>query len=183
MELFIIRHTPVAVDSTICYGQSDVELNDQFDHYFNLYKNNLPSTFDKVFSSPLKRCSTLAKALTQTEITEDNRLMEMNFGDWELKSWNDIPMEESKNWTDNFDIVKTPQGESLNDLFNRIQDFYNELKEQNFKNVLIVTHAGPIRCFWANILEISLKNSFKIPVGFGEILTINTEHTIITRKS
>jgi alpha-ribazole phosphatase len=34
---------------------------------------------------------------------------------------------------------------------------------------LLITHAGVIRCIWSYLLEMPIKNMFKIPVGFGEI--------------
>lgn len=183
MELYIIRHTPVNVENGTCYGQSNVELNDQMEAYVQLYKNKLPTDFDTIISSPLNRCKSLAKQLSNQQIVLDDRLMEMHFGDWEMKNWNEIPYEESERWMNHFEIVSTPNGESMQDLYHRIQSFYNELKNRNLDKVLIVTHAGPIRCFWSIILEISLKNSFKIPVGFGEVLVINTDYDSIIQKA
>ncbi|NJL77227.1 MAG: hypothetical protein HC892_21620 [Saprospiraceae bacterium] len=39
----------------------------------------------------------------------------------------------------------------------------------NTRKVLIITHAGVIRCLWAYLLDIPLQNIFKIPVGYNEI--------------
>ena len=183
MELYIIRHTPINIETGTCYGQSNVEVDEQLNDYVQLYANKLPNDFDAIFSSPLNRCKSLADRLTNQEIELDDRLMEMHFGDWEMKKWSVIPYEESDNWMNHFDIVPTPNGESMLDLFNRILSFYTDLKNKNFNKVLIVTHAGPIRCFWSIILEISLKNSFKIPVGFGEVFVIDTKFETIKQKA
>jgi len=183
MEIYIIRHTPVEVESGTCYGQSDVDLNDQLDHYQSIYAKELPQDFDAVFTSPLKRCVQLTEKLGFVNYETDHRLMEMNFGDWELKKWNDIPFEESNPWMENFVNVATPNGESMLDLYHRINTFYEDLKNRNFKKVLIVSHAGPIRCFWSIILQIPLINLFKIPVGFGEILCIESKYNTIKRKA
>ncbi|MBS7334496.1 MAG: alpha-ribazole phosphatase [Weeksellaceae bacterium] len=182
MELYIIRHTPVDLEKGTCYGQSDVELIKDFIDYSSYYKNELPATFDKIISSPLKRCTQLVTELGFNNYETDKRLMEMNFGDWELKKWDDIPMEESENWMTNFDSVSTPNGESMQQLFDRVNSFYQEIKNSPYQKVLLVTHAGPIRCFWKIILAIDLKNTMKIPVDFGEVLVLDTTFETINRK-
>lgn len=183
MELYIIRHTPVNLEKGICYGQSDVGLNKaDLEKYLSIYKEELAVDFDAVISSPLKRCTQLAEVLGFDDYQMDHRLMEMNFGDWELKKWNEIPLEESENWMNNFDSVSTPNGESMLQLFNRVNSFYQELKLYNHQKVLIVAHAGVIRCFWKIILEISLKNTMKIPVDYGEIFIIDSTFDMIKRK-
>lgn len=184
MEIYIIRHTPVDVEKGTCYGQSEVRLSNDFNKYVEYYKKELPQDFELIYTSPLDRCLTLTKALNFSDIEYiiDERLMEMHFGDWELKNWNTIPYDESKNWMENFDYISTPNGESMKDLLDRINSFYETLKTLPYQKVLIVTHSGPIRCFWSIILDIALKNSFKIPVGYGEILVINTSYDTIIRK-
>lgn len=183
MELHIIRHTPVNLDKGVCYGQSDVNLNkSDLEKYLSKYKQQLSFDFDLVISSPLQRCTELVDALGYDNYQIDNRLMEMNFGDWELKKWNDIPLDESDYWMKNYDSVSTPRGESMKQLFDRINLFYQELKQKPFHKVLIITHAGPIRCFWKIILDISLKNTMKIPIDYGEIFIIDTTIDIIKRK-
>ena len=173
MEIYVIRHTRVSIDSGICYGQSDVDLAQTFEQELGMYKSCLPSDFDKVYSSPLKRCHLLADALSPDNVMTDNRLMEMNFGDWELKSWSEIDSPDARNWMDNYTDVSAPNGESMQDLFNRVKEFYQLVKNENETKILMVTHAGVIRCLWALLLDIPLHNAFKIPVGFGETLLID----------
>jgi len=64
------------------------------------------------------------------DIILDKRLMEMNFGNWELQPWNDIPVEEIKPWMDNFVTVRVPNGESFEDLHERVGEFYSELLQK-----------------------------------------------------
>src|SRR5690606_37382738 len=93
MEIYVVRHTKVAVNKGICYGQTDVALADSFQEELAVLKNHLPNDFDQLFSSPLSRCKTLAEPFS-SEIIFDDRLKEMHFGDWEMKTWNDIPTDE-----------------------------------------------------------------------------------------
>lgn len=172
MEVYLVRHTKVAVEKGICYGQSDVELADSFREEFQEIKNKLPSDFEQVFSSPLSRCRQLAETFS-SDIIFDDRLKEMNFGDWELKAWNDIPTEEIQPWYNDFVTTKAPNGDSFESLYLRCAHFFDELRTKNYKKVLIITHGGFIRSTWSYLLEIPLKNTFKISLDFGEILHFN----------
>lgn len=182
MEIYVIRHTPVNVSKNVCYGQSDLDTSKSFLQDAEELRKKLPSNFDQVFTSPLSRCTFLANELGFYDAILDERLKEMNFGDWELKKWEDINSDDLQNWMDNYDTVTTPNGESLMDLYLRVETFYEDLKNRNDRKVLIITHAGVIRCLWAKILEIPLKNCFKIPVGFDEVLIIDGEYDIIKKK-
>ena len=99
MKIYLLRHTRVDVPSGICYGQTDVSLAETFENELAIIKNTLLYvTFEKVYSSPLRRCMRLAKEFSD-EIISDARLMELNFGDWENKSWEEIfDCEKGKRW-------------------------------------------------------------------------------------
>jgi alpha-ribazole phosphatase len=169
MEIHVIRHTKVAVDKTICYGQTDVALANTYAEELANYKNKLPQDFDIVFSSPLSRCKQLAQDLQVAPIKFESTLQEMYFGKWENTAWSDINQDALNIWMMDFVNVKTPNGESLLDLFKRVENFMNNLRQAEHKKVLIVAHAGVIRCIWAYLLNIPLNNIFKLPVGFGEL--------------
>lgn len=173
MEVYIIRHTPVAVGKNTCYGQSNVPLADTFLQDAKQFKNQLPEDFDAVYSSPLDRCKDLALKLELGNILYYDTLIEMNFGAWENKLWNDINQVELNNWMEDFVNVKPPNGENLTELFDRVKQFFDNLRLQNHKKVLLVTHAGVIRCIWAYLLEIPLQNIFKIPCDHGQIIIVN----------
>jgi alpha-ribazole phosphatase len=173
MEVYIIRHTPVALGKDTCYGQSNVPLADTFLQDIEQYKVELPKEFDVVYCSPLNRCKELATALQFEKIVYENALMEMNFGDWENIKWNDLNQTELNNWMTDFVKIKTPNGENLVELFARVKVFADRLRKKEHKKVLLITHAGVIRCLWAYLLDIPLQNIFKIPVGHNEIFICN----------
>lgn len=184
MEVYIIRHTPVATGKDICYGQSNVPLADTFLQDVEQIKTHLQNDFDAVYCSPLKRCKDLAIALKLNNFHFDNSLMEMNFGDWENKKWNDLNQDNLNQWMTDFVNVKPPNGENLVELFDRVKLFMDNLRQQEHKKVLLITHAGVIRCLWAYTLEIPLTNIFKIPVDYGQLLIINlsTEYKLDSIK-
>ena len=92
MKLFLIRHTSLQVPSGICYGQSDIDVASSFMNEALVTQQKLISSpFDAIYASPLQRCLKLANTLNLGEPMTDNRLMELNFGDWEMSAWDDIP--------------------------------------------------------------------------------------------
>lgn len=185
MEVTIIRHTRVDVPSGTCYGQKDVALAPTFETEAKAYMEQLNQPFDAIYSSPASRCIQLAYKFHPNP-TKDQRLLEMNFGEWEGLNWNAIPPDISMPWMEDFVHIAPPNGENLQMMYNRIAQFLNELKQQSHDKVLIVAHAGVMRCIWAYITQIPLANIFKIPIGYGEILRINlaidSSHTMIIQK-
>jgi alpha-ribazole phosphatase len=173
MEVYVIRHTPVAVGKDICYGQSNVPLADTFLKDMEYFRSNLAPNFDRVYCSPLQRCKELATELKFDNVVYENALMEMNFGDWENKKWNDLNQDELNTWMADFVNIKAPNGENLIQLFDRVKVFADSLRMEEHKKVLLITHAGVIRCLWAYLLAIPLQNIFKIPVAHNEIFIFN----------
>ena len=167
MEVHLIRHTPVKVSSKICYGRLDVPLSENFHSDINKIKKKLTKKYDIIYSSPSKRCIFLAEALDIGQYQIDDRLLEINFGDWEGLKWNEINKVKLNNWMEDFVNISPPNGESFNNMYIRITEFIKILRIENFNKVLIVTHSGVIRCFLAYFLKFPLINSFKIPIGFN----------------
>ena len=173
MEVYVIRHTAVGVPKGLCYGQSEVPLAASAEQDIQTLIRKLPEDFDKIYSSPSSRCQQLAARMTGLALECDKALMEMDFGDWEQQQWNEMDQEVLGIWMADFVHTKAPNGESLDLLFKRVQEFMNLLRKQDFKKVAIVTHAGVIRCIWAYLLEIPLQNIFKIPVDYGDGLVFS----------
>lgn len=148
MRLTLIRHTKVAVPSGICYGQTDVALAASYqEEKESILKELERLHFDQVFCSPLNRCKQLANDLFSSQsILFDDRLKELDFGEWEEKEWDDIYQSDvGKYWMNNYLEVSCMGGESYPDFRNRVVSFLNELKCLSCHDVLVVTHAGVIR--------------------------------------
>jgi alpha-ribazole phosphatase len=173
MEVYLIRHTTPQIEKGICYGQSNIPLTESFHSETHKLKTHLPELFDVVYSSPMSRCTKLAQFIHAKELfIPDKRLLEMNFGDWEMKKWDDLNQEVLNEWMKDFVSVRVPNGENFIDLNKRVNEFIDELIQTNYKKIAIATHAGVIRCFVARVLEIPLNNAFKIPVDYSGITKI-----------
>lgn len=173
MNLYLIRHTKVDVEPRVCYGQTNVDVASTFMDEAQKVKNTIKDIpFDKVYSSPLKRCRKLSNFLFKDEIIFDDRLMELNFGNWEMKEWDKITDSEYFQWMNNY--IETPclNGESFIDLHQRVGEFVEELKKTNHKNVAIVAHGGSIRSIILKITNKELKDAFKTQVDYGEVIQL-----------
>ena len=146
----------------------DVELEDSFASEFKRIEKHLPQV-DEIFSSPLKRCLTLAEHLAvMTEVKVDSRLTEMHFGRWQGHNWDDIPRTEIDTWADNFFDYQGHEGESVMDLRTRVAGFLDELDGN--QNQLIVSHAGVIR---SAIALRTNSDERQIQVAYGELVRID----------
>lgn len=163
MKLSLIRHTKVEIDPGICYGQADVGVASTFHTEKEKIKGELKNiNFDIVFCSPLIRCKFLAEnCFEKDKIIVDDRLKELNFGDWELQKWDDIYASQlGKIWMDNYKTLPTLNGESYPEMVKRVSGFYAELKNKNYEHVAIFTHAGVIRIFKSIIENIPIDELF-----------------------
>ncbi|UWY28411.1 alpha-ribazole phosphatase [Flavobacterium sp. TR2] len=176
MEIYLVRHTETVCEKGICYGQSDVDIITPFDEIFDGIISKLPSEA-LIFSSPLQRCVILAKHIQKNieaiSYQEDERLQEMNFGDWELKSWNEIPPEELNPWMEDFVNIKVSNGESFVELHERVGHFLSDKISKIKQPIIIVAHAGIIRSILCHQSSLPLKDAFNNKVDFGEVIKID----------
>ena len=174
MEIYLIRHTTPLIDKGICYGQSDLAVGNDFEKDSNEIIKSLPLRIDAVYSSPLLRCKALAEKIISSSdqlsnCIIDERLIEINFGKWEMKKWCEISHEEFKAWEKDVVLNPVPGGESFSELNERVNSFLQDLLKNNFQAVVIVTHSGVIRSMLSLINKISLIDTLNITVEYGAI--------------
>ncbi|MDM8158758.1 alpha-ribazole phosphatase [Labilibaculum sp. K2S] len=174
MEIYLIRHTKVNVEQGVCYGQKDVDLAESYAEELEAVKNQLKDIeFDLIVSSPLSRAKRLASDIFGEQVIEDIRLMELNFGDWEGKVWDEIKDPLFPVWMEDFVNKKCSNGESFVMLRDRVLEFWNEIKLKDSKKIAIFTHSGVIRTINAIEKDIKLEDSFNEPAAdFGEVTVI-----------
>jgi len=176
MNLYLVRHTRVDVPQGFCYGFTDVPLAETFIAESDKVITKLKGvSFDAIYSSPLTRCVQLANRISNgNKINFDERLREMNFGDWEGKLWDDIyPTPEAKGFFDNFVQNPASNGECFSDVISRIRSFIDEISSESEHNdVLIVTHGGPIRAFYSIINGTKPASIFDLQVDYGEVMKL-----------
>ena len=144
MHLVLIRHTSVAVPRGVCYGQTDVALAESFPEEATAVKERLGGfAFDRIYSSPLSRCLRLARFCGYDHPIIDSRLIEMNFGEWEMKEYDRITDPRLQEWFDDYINVAATDGESVLDQRRRFLEFVNDVKKQHPDDTIaIFTHGG-----------------------------------------
>lgn len=153
MRLYLVRHPRPIVALDTCYGRTDLAVAPQEQVRVS---SALAPTLPKgaaLFSSPLQRCAELADSLADAlgcaPVIHDARLVEMNFGDWELRSWNDIPRAEIDAWTNDMAQYRPGGGESVVQMAVRVRAFHDDLIRQRQDCAIVVCHAGTIRLLLA----------------------------------
>ncbi|QTE23214.1 alpha-ribazole phosphatase [Polaribacter cellanae] len=174
MEVIFVRHTTPKIQKGICYGQTDLDVTSSFSEEVKiiLEKEDFSNSDIVFYSSPLLRCKKLAYKISKNVIF-DERLKELNFGDWEVQNWNDINKEDLNTWMQDFVNVKVPNGESFIDLHARTVEFLSEIIKKKHQKIVIITHAGVIRSLHSFINNIPLEKSFNLKLNYGDVLKIN----------
>jgi broad specificity phosphatase PhoE len=127
-------------------GQTDIPLNGfgraQAE---SLGKDVSELKIEHIFSSDLLRTKETAEIVNKfinVDVSLDQRLREINYGDIVGKALSEVSNE---SW-DQFNFhPEQLNAESLENVYSRIKDFFEELAKRNLSNVLIVTHGGALR--------------------------------------
>ena len=175
-QFYIIRHTTPDVSPGICYGFSDLDVNESFEAEASIIKDLLKEADPSViYSSPLKRCDKLAQILfPENAIKYDNRLKELNFGDWEMHPWADIDKNTIDHWANDFMNQSPPKGESFQTLYDRCLQSFDDIEKQlaEGETAAIVTHSGVIRSLLMTFLKIPADKIFSLQLQYGCVIKI-----------
>ncbi|MFR9648952.1 MAG: alpha-ribazole phosphatase family protein [Rikenellaceae bacterium] len=171
--IYLLRHTTPDIEPGICYGFSDIGLLESSceAELTAAVERVKELSFSEIYSSPLKRCRLLAHRVAQGgEITFDDRAKEMNFGEWEGVTWDDIFLTpQGKAWFDNFTSTPTPSGESFEDLMVRVRSLFTDI-ESIEGDVLVVTHSGVIRAAMVVLGRATSGEVFDMQIEYGELI-------------
>jgi len=188
MPIYLIRHTAPEKNGGLCYGQSDLPVARSFTQEAEAIRTVLPAKFQSVYSSPLQRCSILAKELfPSVEPKIKPQLQELDFGMWEMRYWSDIPRKELDAWAIDYVDTAPPLGESFRELYQRCVSVWETSLVREFAgNTAVVTHAGVIRALLVHLLHIPLKNAFSLELQYGAVIRLqkvgNKDYTVAFLK-
>ena len=174
MEIYLVRHTSVEVPRGTAYGQTDVSLRDTFPEEAEKVKQQLAGlTFDRVYTSPLSRCVRLATYCGYPDATPDNRLRELHFGDWEMKTWDEIQTDtRSQTWWNDWINTPTPGGESFRQEYDRLADFLEEIRRKDAQRICLFTHGGILSAARIYTGDIPFSEAFRQVLPYGTVLRI-----------
>jgi alpha-ribazole phosphatase len=173
MKITLIRHTSVEVPPGTCYGQTDVPLRETFEQEAQVTQQGLAAkSFDKVYTSPLSRCVRLANYCGYPDAERDKRLMEINFGEWEMQKFDEIKDPRVELWYEDYHHVAATGGESFAMQYQRVSAFLEELRGKHFEQVALFVHGGVIICaqIYAGVLK--SEEAFEQLTPYGGIVEI-----------
>jgi alpha-ribazole phosphatase len=181
MHLYLVRHPEPLTSSGVCYGRTDLAVAPGEDaRVASALAARLPAEI-RLISSPLQRCAGLATALGHafgSAVHFDARLVEMDFGQWESRAWNEIPGAETAAWFANVVAYRPGGGESLIEMAERVSAFYADVKSAR-QDSIIICHAGTIRLLQACGRDLSLAGMARYAallrhkIGFGEVIALH----------
>lgn len=184
MKVTLIRHTRVGVPKGTCYGWSDVPLAETFEEEAATTRKNLDrqlrksplhlADFDRVYSSPLTRARKLAAFCGYPSPLVDDRLKEMNMGDWEMRLYDDIAKVDSHilDWYNDYMHLAATGGESFPIMYARVAEFLDELKNKPYRHVAIFAHGGVLICAGIYGGLFKKENAFENLTDYGGIENI-----------
>lgn len=139
--------------------------------------------FKTVYYSPLTRTNETLQHLELEGVAEE-RIREVNFGKFAGLNYNELVEkypDESKSWFADPHSYQVPGGESLNMVYERIENFLEFAMEKD-EDIVLVTHEGIIKliCSWV-FDEPNYFFNFKADNGSISIVTIEDKNKYIKK--
>ena len=174
MKLYFVRHgeTDWNVKKKI-QGKTDIPLNENGIRQAQELAKRLVEekvSVKHVYHSPQLRAAKTAQIAAEAlhaECIAMDGLIEMNLGKWEGSNWRIIERENSEEyqeWRKDRRFVRTPGGESYNDVVKRTLETMEYIIKKENSDVLIVTHSAIImalRCYIAGLPFEEMVRKFK----------------------
>ncbi len=193
MNIYMVRHGQTEMNvKRVYYGSTDCDINStgvlQAEKLSEFFKN---IDLDIIISSDLKRAyhtAQIIKGDRNIDIVKDERLREINFGDWENRTFIDIRENDPENykiWTKNWLDIKFPNGESYMEFASRIEKAFFDIieKYKNYNNILITSHNGTLSSLLCTAIDAGQKNfwRFKIEHGTYTMISVNDGYAILEK--
>jgi broad specificity phosphatase PhoE len=128
-----------------------------------------------VVSSPLRRTVATAEAIAAPwglAVETDDRLIELDYGEWDERPLSDVPVEAWVRWRDE-PTFAPPGGESLADVQRRVATCVAELLERaGDATIVAVSHVSPIKAAAAWALGAGPELSWRLRLDVASITKI-----------
>lgn len=168
-RVYLVRHPLVHIDSKgICYGDSDVPLEDGWESTLESLANTLCQLLVhdrplQIWHSDLARCSEPALWLSKkmgAETRSDRRLRERFFGTWQSVAWSEIPLIEVERAHDMLEYPSTFRpggGETTDEVSQRAMCWLNDavtFPGNESTSIVAIAHSGSITALCGTLLEL-----------------------------
>jgi alpha-ribazole phosphatase/probable phosphoglycerate mutase len=177
-RLLLIRHAePDESARGRCYGRLDVGLSPTgLASVERLAESLADVELDAVYASPRLRAVQTAAALADN-LTVDDRLRELDFGELEGRTYDEIEREQPeffRRWMETPTLVRFPGGESYAELRERVADAADDVVAANTgRTVAVVSHGGVIRAALTVALGLPDDRAFALDVGYARVSVVD----------
>lgn len=147
MKVYIVRHGQVLHNALKRYNSGDEDLTELGIKQAEELKTKIKDMkFDIVISSPLLRATHTEDILTgyDDSLITDERLRERSCGNL---SGMPIEVTNREEYWDYYSNVCYGTSEDIQEFFDRVYNFLDELKTKDYDSVLIVAHSGVSKAF------------------------------------
>lgn len=193
MSIYIIRHGETDWNREGIYqGQTDTSLNENGRQTAReLGKILSRINFSAIYSSDLLRARETAEIINDflnVPIYYTQDLRELDFGDWTgISIWKmgEKDPELFKKWQEDPWNISPPGGETFRELTERVIRVLEEItKRHKSENILVVSHAGPIKAMIFGLLSATGKAYWNIKISHSTVVIIDkdTDYTISMTK-
>lgn len=177
--IVLVRHGETAPNRRgAALGRADVALTDRGRAQAQAVAAALARTLGDgpvaVRTSPLRRARQTAEAIAArlgVPVTEDDRLVELDYGDWDTRDWAALPPEALARWRAD-PTFAPPGGESLTAVARRMAGFCAEALEAPADRppaVVAVSHVSPIKAAVAWALQAEVGLSWRMRLDLASI--------------
>lgn len=153
MIIYMMRHGETEWNKQHLFqGRTDIPLNENGRKVAELTRDGMKDIpFDVAFCSPLSRAKETAQIILEgreIELIEDERIIEMGFGEYEATSMNVLD-DKMKLFFERPELYKDDKGvETFEEVIERAEDFLKELSEnEKYQNsmILVAAHGAMLR--------------------------------------
>ena len=166
-SITLVRHGVTEAAAGMCVGQRDTPLSASGRIAVVEAGKRWPGQLPKrLFCSDLQRAHETAALLIDNRDIEplvDPRLREIDLGAWQGRQWDDIhdsEPEQLARWGEAWLTYAPPGGETGEQLYTRVADWYSDLKLAERVPTLVVAHAGSLAALACHLQKRSPEHLF-----------------------
>lgn len=181
-KLYLVRHGQTEWHSNgTTSGKVDIDLDETGRDQISKVAHRLSKAgIEGIYSSPRSRCIQMAEAvakLTNLQVKSDDRLQEMDIGDWDEEIY--YPLTQlGKKLLQHINIdpskLSTQSGESFDLLRGRLKEWLNEVFDLYPEgSVAAISHSGPICILVAEVAGIPMEEAFRTSIDLASITILD----------
>ncbi|RJX24729.1 MAG: histidine phosphatase family protein [Dethiobacter sp.] len=183
MKIYLVRHGLTSSNKEKRYvGWKDVDLSPQgYRQAEKLAHRFISEPFTALYSSDLTRAVKTAEIIGKRhglKPVTTSMLREIHFGDWEGLTYGEImnfSEDEMRRWFDNPFQYSPPGGESLMQVYSRMEQFltFLPISSENNGSIVLVSHGGAIRSVLHHYMGLAAEKIWDLTIENTSVSLLN----------